>query len=71
MNNNSSKKILMILYSYYPQDPRPRREIEALIQGGYQVDLICLRGEGQVKKEVKFGCNIYRVNLQRSRNVKT
>ena len=60
----------MVLYSYYPQDPRPRREIEALIQGGHQVDLICLRGEGQVKKEKKYGCNVYRVNLQRSRTSK-
>ena len=70
MNKNLSKKILMVLYSYYPHDPRPRREIEALIQGGYQVDLICLRGKEQVKKENKFGCNVYRVNLQRSRESK-
>ena len=70
MNKNPAKKILMVLYSYYPQDPRPRREIDALIKGGYQVDLICLRGEGQVKKENKFGCNVYRLNLQRSRESK-
>lgn len=70
MNKNSSKKILMVLYSYYPHDPRPRREMDALIKSGYQVDLICLRGEGQVKKENKFGCNVYRVNLQRSRESK-
>ncbi len=70
MNKNPAKKILMVLYSYYPHDPRPRREIDALIKGGYQVDLICLRGEGQVKKEKKFGCNVYRVNLQRSRESK-
>ena len=70
MKNSDSKKILMILYSYYPHDPRPRREIEALLQGGHQVDLICLRDKGQVKKEKKFGCNVYRVNLQRSRTSK-
>lgn len=70
MDKNSSKKILMVLYSYYPHDPRPRREIEALIEGGYQVDLICLRGKDQTKKENKFGCNVYRVNLQRSRESK-
>ena len=54
MNKNSSKKILMVLYSYYPQDPRPRREIDALIQAGHQVDLICLREIGQAKKEKKL-----------------
>jgi glycosyltransferase involved in cell wall biosynthesis len=70
MNKTSAKKTLMVLYSYYPHDPRPRREIDALIKGGYQVDLICLRGEQQVKKENKFGCNVYRVNLQRSRESK-
>ena len=70
MTKNSSKKILMILYSYYPHDPRPRREIEALIQGGHQVDLVCLRENGQLRKEKKYGCNVYRVNLQRSRTSK-
>jgi glycosyltransferase involved in cell wall biosynthesis len=70
MNKKSSSKILMVLYSYYPQDPRPRREIEALIQSGHQVDLICLREKGQVKKENKFGCNVYRLNLERSRTSK-
>lgn len=70
MNKNSSKKILMVLYSYYPHDPRPRREIDALVNGGHQVDLICLREKGQVRKEKKYGCNVYRVNLQRSRTSK-
>ena len=70
MTIKSSKKIIMILYSYYPQDPRPRREIEALIEGGHKVDLICLRREDQIKREKVFGCNVYRVNLQRSRSSK-
>jgi len=70
MKKKPSKKILMLLYSYYPHDPRPRREIEALLQGGYQVDLICLRENGQKKKKKKYGCNVYRVNLQRSRESK-
>ena len=45
-------------------------KLRLLVQGGHRVDLICLREQGQPKKEKKFGCNVYRVNLQRSRTSK-
>jgi len=32
----------MVMYSTYPDDPRPRRAIDALISEGAKVDLICL-----------------------------
>lgn len=32
----------VVLYSGFPSDPRPRRELESLIQQGMQADLICL-----------------------------
>lgn len=32
----------MVMYSSYPDDPRPRRAIDALIGEGMKVDLICL-----------------------------
>jgi len=64
------KKVLMVLYSYYAQDPRPRREIESLVKAGYQVDMICLRMDGQKKRETIHGCNLYRVNLKDRGNLK-
>lgn len=62
------KKILMVVYSYFPQDVRPRREAEALINTGYTVDIICLRLPDQTKFENILGVNTYRVNISKSRS---
>lgn len=62
------KKILMVVYSYFPQDVRPRREAEALINAGYTVDIICLRLPDQTKFENIFGVDTYRVNIFKSRS---
>lgn len=64
MNN---KKTLMVVYSYFPQDVRPRREAEALINAGYIVDIICLRLPDQSKFENIYGVNTYRVNISKTR----
>jgi glycosyltransferase involved in cell wall biosynthesis len=60
----------MVVYSYSPQDVRPRREAEALINAGYEVDMICLRLPDQPKKESVYGVNVYRVNMSKSRSTK-
>ncbi len=70
MKKPKTKKVLMLIYSYYPHDPRPKREVEALYNSGIQVDMICLMDNGQPKKETIFGANVYRVKLQRSRTSK-
>jgi glycosyltransferase involved in cell wall biosynthesis len=62
------KKILMVVYNYFPQDVRPRREAEALINAGYTVDIICLRLPDQTKFENIYGINTYRVNISKSRS---
>jgi glycosyltransferase involved in cell wall biosynthesis len=62
------KKVLMVVYSYFPQDVRPRREAEALINARYTVDIICLRLTDQTKFENIYGVNTYRVNLSKSRS---
>jgi glycosyltransferase involved in cell wall biosynthesis len=57
----------MVVYSYFPQDVRPRREAEALINAGYEVDIICLRLPDQTKFENIYGVNTYRINISKSR----
>jgi len=64
------KKILMVVYSYFPQDVRPRREAEALINAGYTVDIICLRLPDQTKFENIWGVDTHRVNISKSRSSK-
>ena len=60
----------MIVYSYYPADPRPRREAEALIAKGMSVDMICLRNNDETKEESINGVQVYRLPVQRKRGQK-
>src|SRR3989337_130232 len=61
----------MVVYNYFPQDARPRREAEALINAGYTVDIICLRLPDQTKVEKTCGVNTYRVNISKTRSTKS
>ncbi|MGH1362060.1 MAG: glycosyltransferase family 4 protein [Calditrichia bacterium] len=61
------KRIAMVVYSYYPSDPRVTREALALSEKGYEVDIICLRGESEAAKETVDGITVYRLNMSRHR----
>jgi glycosyltransferase involved in cell wall biosynthesis len=55
------------MFSFYPNDPRPRRALEAMVQQGMLVDLICLRGEGSPAREVQGSVEVFRIPLKRRR----
>jgi glycosyltransferase involved in cell wall biosynthesis len=58
----------MVVFSYYPADPRPRRAAESLVREGMEVDLICLReSEREQKREKINGVEILRLPLRRRR----
>jgi glycosyltransferase involved in cell wall biosynthesis/peptidoglycan/xylan/chitin deacetylase (PgdA/CDA1 family) len=58
----------VVLYSYYATDPRPRREAEALIRAGMNVDVICLRRDSSTGgHENVNGVNVFRMPLRRRR----
>ena len=62
------KRAAVVLFSYYPMDPRPRRAAEALVNEGMNVDLICLREtKTEPKRESVNGVDIRRVPLRRRR----
>ncbi len=63
-------RIGMIVFSYYPSDPRVNREAEALSNTGFDVDVICLKGENESEKEEINGVHAVRCNLKRSRKSK-
>lgn len=65
------KKAAVLLYSYYPSDARPRREAEALVKAGMEVDLICLRQDpSQPSLERVNGVNVCRVPFRHRRESK-
>lgn len=62
------KRAAVVLFSYYPSDPRPRRAAETLVKEGMDVELICLREAGtDAKREVVHGVDVRRVPLRRRR----
>jgi glycosyltransferase involved in cell wall biosynthesis len=65
------KKAAVLLYSYFASDARPRREAEALVQEGMEVDLICLRqNASEPPLESIHGVNVRRMPLSRLRQGK-
>ena len=69
----AGKRVAMVTYSSYPEDPRPRRAIDALVGEGMKVDLICLgAGEGgnQKQKGSVGGVNVLRIPIKHRRGGK-
>lgn len=62
-----SARIAVVVFAYYPRDPRVRRETEALIEAGHRVDVICLKRNGEPDRESVGGAQVYRLPLQHKR----
>ena len=60
----------MVMFSSYPEDPRPRRAATALLKEGMSVDLICLEDEKAPRRERSGGLDIYRVPIRHRRGGK-
>lgn len=56
----------MVTFDQYLFDPRVRRLSEAAVDGGYDVDVICVRRLGEKYHEINNGIHIYRVPMSRS-----
>jgi glycosyltransferase involved in cell wall biosynthesis len=62
------KRVAMVLFSFFPGDPRPRRAAEALAGLGMSIDFICLGEDGQERlSEVVNGIDILRLRIARRR----
>jgi glycosyltransferase involved in cell wall biosynthesis len=62
------KKAGVVVFSYYPDDPRPRREAESLAGAGMEVDIICLRGQvSEPRNETVNGVHVRRLPFVRRR----
>ncbi len=61
------KNICMITQSAYPQDPRVRREAEAIAEKGFQVDIICLQIYDQPEVESFGNITAYRIVRRESK----
>jgi glycosyltransferase involved in cell wall biosynthesis len=58
-------RVCMIAYTFYPRDPRVRREAEALASRGDTVDFICLRESGVASRRDYEGVHLYPLSVGR------
>jgi len=58
-------RIAMLAHSYYEEDPRVRREAEALVAAGHRVDVFALRRPGDPSRVTVDGVAVHRLDVQR------
>src|ERR1700749_3373069 len=67
----SGARVVAVLFSDYPADPRPRRAAEALAEAGACVEVICLKErDEETQRETFHGVHITRLPLRRRRGGK-
>ena len=54
-------RICVVRQGYFPEDPRVRREVGALLDEGYEVDVLCLRGPGEARVGTWRSARIHRL----------
>jgi len=59
-------RIAIVVHAVYPGDPRIRRQSDALIAAGHEVDLFCLRGPGEAPEEADGAVRIMRLPVNRA-----
>ncbi|HEU5439928.1 MAG TPA: glycosyltransferase family 4 protein [Ktedonobacterales bacterium] len=58
-------RVAAVTYDYYPFDVRVRRLAEAAADAGCEMDVICLRDEGECERETYNGVDVYRLAMGR------
>jgi glycosyltransferase involved in cell wall biosynthesis len=59
------RPVLMIVHSYYEEDPRVRREAESLVEAGRPVVVLALRKDGGAAVSDIAGVRVHRLDVQR------
>jgi glycosyltransferase involved in cell wall biosynthesis len=67
VKDNMKKRVCMIRRKHYPWQRNVRRNAEALVKAGYEVDVICLGEKGELKCETMNGVNVFRLSLPHHR----
>lgn len=72
MNNNTPsqtppKRHCMVVHAYYPlAETRVQRQAEALVEQGYEVDVICIGDKNEPKAEMVRGVQVHRLPIARN-----
>jgi glycosyltransferase involved in cell wall biosynthesis len=61
-----SRRIAIVVHATVPGDPRVRRQSDAMLDAGYEVDVLALRQPGEADEEVVGGARVVRLPVDRS-----
>ncbi|MEO6578447.1 MAG: glycosyltransferase, partial [Candidatus Limnocylindria bacterium] len=59
-------RVVIVVHAILPGDPRVRRQSDALLDAGYEVDVLCLRQPGEPAEERDGRMRIVRLPINRS-----
>jgi len=59
-------RLALVAHAVYPADPRLRRQTDALVAAGHQVDVFCLRGRDEAPEERVGNVRIFRLPVHRA-----
>jgi len=59
------RPVAIVAHSYFDEDPRVRRQAEALVAAGTPVDVVALRRPGDAAEETVGGARVRRLDVQR------
>ncbi|HEX6588876.1 MAG TPA: glycosyltransferase [Longimicrobiales bacterium] len=62
-----SRDLLVIAHSYYPWDPRIRKQVTAALDAGLTVDVVCLRDAGEPARSEQGALRVRRLAIRRDR----
>lgn len=62
----TARRVAIAVHAVYPGDSRVRRQADALIEAGYEVDIICLRQSGEAAEEREGALRIIRLPVNRT-----
>ncbi len=65
------RSVCVVRHAYYPADPRVQREVRALREAGYRVDIICLRKKGEPFREKTDEVGVFRMPVGHRRGERT
>ena len=60
------QRVAIVVHAIYPGDPRVRRQSDALLEAGYEVDIIALRQPGEEAEDADGRRRIIRLPVNRS-----
>ena len=63
---SGQRRVAMVVHATFPGDPRVRRQSDALVDIGYEVDIICLRVAGEPTEEWDGAVRIIRLPIDRT-----